>query len=285
MNQALLKYHLEKSGLFSKAEINSLVIKDMPGSTHAIYRVDANDSSYVIKIPKRQAYELVDRNNEYHASRITAEAGINIPFLYYDFDSGVNITTYLETVTIVSPMQDSAILSKVVAIFKKLHQLPKRFSNDINIFSVIDFYKNKISDKTPDGFEALLEWHPHIQKYQRELQIVKIETCPCHNDPIPSNFILNNQGRLFLIDWEYAGNNDPLWDLAVFTTEADFNLHQEHAFLNEYFQGKITSSEDARYLIYKIISDYLWVLWSIAMSDINNATKHFKKLEKTIFPL
>ncbi|MBS0350273.1 MAG: phosphotransferase [Proteobacteria bacterium] len=271
---SLLKYHLDKSGLFEK---QSITITTIAGSTHEIYRINTDDASYVLKIPKKQLQELIDKNNEYRAGQLTAEAGINIPFLYYDFDSGANITQFIDAQKI--SLANNSYIGKYVQIFKKLHQLPQRFQKDIKIFSVIAFYRDKVSDQIPDEFKNFIQWDHQIQQFKQELAPMTIETCPCHNDPIPANFILDNQDQMFLIDWEYAGNNDPLWDLATFISEMDFDFEQEQTFLSEYLQRKMSASEQRRYVIYKIASSYLWILWSMVTANLTNISKHLTRLD------
>ena len=87
------------------------------------------------------------------------------------------------------------------------------------------------------------------------------ELRPCHNDTVPENFVKDDE-RLYLIDWEYSGMNDPMWDLAAHIIECDFSEGDEELFLNTYFEGNIEEKYKTKILIYKICQDFLWSIWT-----------------------
>ena len=86
----------------------------------------------------------------------------------------------------------------------------------------------------------------------------------CHNDLVAENFI-KNEKRMYLIDWEYAGMNDPMWDVAAHLLECEFSAEEEELFLHYYFEGDIcTKVHRQKILIFKICQDVLWSTWTIA---------------------
>ncbi len=85
-----------------------------------------------------------------------------------------------------------------------------------------------------------------------------MEIKPCHNDTVPENFVKDINERMYLIDWEYSGLNDPMWDLAAHSIECDFSEDDEELFLNLYFNNLIEDKHKIRILVYKICQDFLW---------------------------
>ena len=92
---------------------------------------------------------------------------------------------------------------------------------------------------------------------------LEIKIVPCHNDPLCENWVLS-QGRMYLIDWEYAGMNDGMWDLADLSIEAALEPGQDEALLRAYFGAMPTQAEYERFLANKLYLDFLWTLWGKA---------------------
>lgn len=257
-------------------------VKRLSGGTNQVFLIDMNKRQYVLKIPKPAAIELIDRQNEYSAGQITAAAGINIPFIYYDPNSGINITRYQNQSQVLTRqlLQQTSIWQGVADLFKKLHQLPQFFSKDIVIFELFDFYRKKLTSAHRE--EILIDfyqWDSWISSCQKTLAKIPISKAPCHNDPILENFLITPK-NILLIDWEYAGNNDPYWDLASLSVEAQFDQQQDQQFLEYYGQFPLTELIYCRYNIYKILVDYLWALWCCHMQDYSNAKRRWQRFNE-----
>ena len=91
---------------------------------------------------------------------------------------------------------------------------------------------------------------------------LNIQLVSCHNDTVPENFIKSGT-KIYLIDWEYSGINDPIWDLAAISIESKLNKEDENKLLNYYFGRKPTKEEKLRMHINKIYQDFLWSIWAI----------------------
>ena len=257
--QGLTQY-LVASGLFEKTP-EILKIESLPGETNEVFLVTTQQQRYVIKIPRPLAKSLIDRECEYHAGNLTARAGINLPYLYFDTNSGVNITLYLDHI-----FEKELIIKKSTALFKKVHQLPQRFFRDLNIFEILNSYIHRLKDRLPPALSELLSWQNYLESLRLEFSFMDIPSVPCHNDPMLTNFLLANN-QLYLIDWEYAGNNDPCWDLASFALEAEISFEQEQIFLHDYYGEHLDSQIWRRFEVYKTLSNYLWSLWCVAMLE------------------
>ncbi|OLS41210.1 phosphotransferase family protein [Bacillus sp. MRMR6] len=69
--------------------------------------------------------------------------------------------------------------------------------------------------------------------------------------------------KMYLVDWEFSGMNDPLWDLAAYIIEAGLSLSEEELFLDSYFQENMTQANREQLLINKIFLDFLWTIWAL----------------------
>ena len=111
------------------------------------------------------------------------------------------------------------------------------------------------SDRTP--FEAL------------DAQPVAL--APCHCDPLCENF-LDDGSRMWIVDWEYSGMNDPMWDLGDLSVEAGMDAAQDAEMMAAYLGRAPSAAETGRMVIYKAMCDLLWTLWGlIQLADENPA--------------
>ena len=85
---------------------------------------------------------------------------------------------------------------------------------------------------------------------------------PCHNDPLCENWVVSDTDRLYLIDWEYAGMNDGMWDVAAVSIEAGYGHTDDERFLAAYLDHTPSDAERKHLLASKIYVDYLWTLWA-----------------------
>lgn len=93
--------------------------------------------------------------------------------------------------------------------------------------------------------------------------VCDIQNVPCHNDPLCENWVVSaDDDRLYLIDWEYAGMNDGIWDLADVSIEGVFTPENDELLLTEYLGSKPDQNEYKHFLANKIYVDYLWTLWA-----------------------
>jgi len=86
---------------------------------------------------------------------------------------------------------------------------------------------------------------------------------PCHNDPLCENWV-EGDGRMYLIDWEYAGMNDGMWDVADVSIEAGFDGECDRLLLAAYLGREPELADEKHFLASKIYVDYLWTLWAKA---------------------
>ena len=140
---------------------------------------------------------------------------------------------------------------------------------------MIDEYKALLASKgatLPDGYDdvqtagrgaSARRWSAHRSR-----------SLPCHCDPLCENF-LDTGDRMFIIDYEYAGNNDPMWDLGDLSVEGGFADEQDDALLRAYFDGEPPPDQRGRMVVYKAMCDLLWTLWGVIQHVNGNPADDF----------
>ena len=115
-------------------------------------------------------------------------------------------------------------------MFRSLHETAEPFATDFRLFAMIDDYKTLLTAKgaaLPDGYDAK---SIEVDAAERSSRPIRWRSCQ-HCDPLCENF-LDTGERMFVIDFEYSGNNDPMWDLGDLSVEAGFSPEQDTALLS-----------------------------------------------------
>ena len=97
---------------------------------------------------------------------------------------------------------------------------------------------------------------------------------PCHCDPLCENFF-DDGARMWIVDWEYSGMNDPLWDLGDLSVEAGFTPAQDLELMRAYCDAEPSTAEIGRMVIYKAMCDLLWTLWGLIQHSEDNPAEDF----------
>ena len=115
--------------------------------------------------------------------------------------------------------------------------------------------------------------------------------CNNHRTVISGDILGIEDGTIYLIDWEYSGMNDPMWDIAALFLENNFTEDNQDYFLNLYFEGKEPKNARRKILVYQILMDYLWAVWTVikevqgdnfgtyGMDRYNRAIVNLKKID------
>ena len=162
-------------------------------------------------------------------------------------------------------------VQKIIPLIKKVHQeIPNHLIGAPMIFwvfHVIRNYANFLDDKKSKHIlriPELLKSCKHLEKLSAPHEIVY-----GHNDLLAANF-LDDGSKLWLVDWEYAGFNNPLFDLGGLASNNDFSSEQEINLLEEYFEKKITDKLWEQYLAMKCSSLLRETMWSM-VSEISSS--------------
>ena len=111
---------------------------------------------------------------------------------------------------------------------------------------------------------------------------------PCHNDSLVGNWVLDKNGRLYLIDWEYSGMNEPMWDLSCLSIECIYTEQDDERLLRFYYGREVSDKEKKQFIAAKTYVDYLWTLWGLTRVPYDGrfmqeyADARYERLKKNI---
>ena len=258
------------------AGVNPASVTRLGGLTNLNYLVVAGDERLVVRVPGAGTSEYIDRAAEEVAARSAASAGVNAAVLFFDTTDGLMVTRYVDGAFTMNPerFRDLGSVARAGRALRQLHDEAEPFSTDFLLFTMIDDYKRLLAEKgatLPAGYH---EAEAAADATRVALEAAARPLVPSHCDPLCENF-LDTGERMFVIDYEYGGNNDPMWDLGDLSVEGLFDDEQDAALLRAYFDGDAPASDVGRMVAYKAMCDLLWTLWGVLQHVNNNPAEDF----------
>lgn len=242
--------------------INGIV--PLGGMTNKNYKLQIDDGLYVLRIPGNGTEEMISREEEIKNAVYANRIGVDAELVYFNPKTGIKISKYIEDAETLTPeaAKKQSSMEMVVDIIRKLHNSKLQMDNNFNIYSKIEKYEQILKNVNGNNFDDYYETKENIIYLKIMMDKLDIKLTPCHNDLVSENFVKSGDEKMYLIDWEYGGMNDPMWDLAAYCLENNLSEEEEELFLNIYFNGKVEYKYKKRVLINKIYQDFLWSLWT-----------------------
>ncbi len=247
------------------------------GLTNRVYKVAAGDAAYALRIPGEGTSAYIDRKVEAHNARVAAAAGVSAEVLFFDEADGLMLTRYLAGCVTMSPAQFRArpgAPARAAKALKRMHTCGETFRFRFELFDMIDEYRGLLKKRKaqlPDGYDAAVA---EAQSIRMVLGKSPPPLAPCHCDPLAENF-LDDGRRMWIVDWEYSGMNDPIWDLGDVSVEAEFDEAQDREMMAAYCDGPVPGAIYGRMVIYKAMCDLLWTLWGLIQHADGNPAEDF----------
>lgn len=251
------------------------------GITNENFRIEVNGDVFVLRIPGVDTELLgIVRSTECAVSQAAGEIGIGPEVFYVIEPEGYLITRFIEGRQILpDELGQSQNIRRVADAVRRVHQMapiPGTFSP----FRVVEDsaeIARRFKVGFPDNFSWLIE-----QMNAAETALLKSPLTPqiCHNDLLNANFL--DDGQIRILDWEYAGMGDPVFDLANFSTHHEFTDEQDRWLLECYF-GEVTAARWARIKLLKVISDFREAMWAMVQIGISKLDFNFRDYADTFF--
>ncbi|NFH68068.1 winged helix-turn-helix transcriptional regulator [Clostridium botulinum] len=248
----------------SEDEISEVVAAG--GMTNKNYRICVKGKRYILRVAGIGTECMISRKNEMFNSSIASEREYNVETPYFNVETGIKISTFIENAETLTPrsVKKEENLKQVTRILRDLHEdneFPMK--NEFNVFRELEKYEDIL--KTADGefFDDYDEVRERFMKLEQVLKECDRVFVPSHNDLVSENLVKDTEGRIYLIDWEYSGINDDMWDLAALSLENNFSEDDTELMFRLYFNGEVDENSRKRLLIHQISQDLLWAVWTL----------------------
>ena len=241
-------------------------LEDLTGGlTNRNVKVTTPDGVYVARCCDTTSNLLgIDRNQEYLNTKAAEQAGVGAPVIDYRPELGILLLGYLDGITLTNKdFERPGVVAKVAKGIRTLHEGP-RFRGDFNMFERQPSYLHTVQR---EGFEVpndYLDYADRFAQIEAVLRTGDQTTVPCNNDLLAGNFVEDGD-KMWLIDYEYSGNNDPCFELGNVWSECALSLDQLDELVTVYY-GRASRHEIARARLQGIVSKYGWTLWGCIQS-------------------
>lgn len=243
------------------------------GITNLNYRmtIEGSGGEVFAKIPGPGTEKFIDRRAANTAARQAAEAGISPRVLHFDEKSGIEFAEFVDagyrTATTLD-FQDRSVLERVIDVYGTWHRTDL-LPDTKTMFEQVDAHLAQVRDESiAMPLWAIDDVLPVYREIADRYLACGLEIVAAHNDPMPGNFLLGEDGDVVLIDFDYAGNNDRAYELALIFTEMFVSVEETRGLVARYL-GRDDFAFFSRVMLCRFIADTKWGLWGL----INNAAR------------
>lgn len=229
------------------------------GMTNRSFLFKCKDKRYIMRIPGEGTEQLINRKEEAQVYKTIDGRNICDNIAYINPNNGYKITEFIEG----SRVCDANNINDLKACMKKLrdfHELKLTVNHEFNIFKQINFYES-LWNGEKSIYKDYEKTKDHVFSLQNFIDEHVREKCLTHIDAVPDNFLFTEEGDIRLIDWEYAGMQDPHVDIAMFCIYALYNRQQVDNLIDIYFENNCHKETRLKIYCYIAACGLLWSNW------------------------
>jgi CTP:phosphocholine cytidylyltransferase-like protein/thiamine kinase-like enzyme len=249
------------------------------GLTNVSFSFDCNGKKYVYRHPGGTAGNLIDRQAELFAQMAAKEIGIDESVIRMEL-SGWKISYFVQDARNCDFEKYDEQLNTGMEYLHKLHTVIP--DDTVKIFDNVTEGKKlmAIASATKGNLER--EFAHLIAKVDKLYQLVKADAerlgyglVLCHNDTYEPNYLYDNQGKIYLIDWEYAGLNYAANDIGCILCRYDWTDAQIERYLKAFVGHDLTEEEHRYYMAFLPISAFYWFCWGLYKGSVGDDDSFF----------
>lgn len=243
------------------AEITNIKpLKD--GLTNTSFCFDCKGEAYVYRHPGRGTQEYINRLSEAASMRIAAELEIDKTFVVMNEEEGWKISKFIKNARLLD-YDDKEDIEKAVSLMTRLHQSGKSTPYAIEFEKGLVDFKEKLIKRNRFEFDDKEELEAMVGKVVGYLEQDHVAHTICHGDCYSPNFLVDEDGNMSLIDWEYSGMGDPTSDIGTFVACSDYTLEQVKEFIQIYLEHNPGVASERHFLGIIGLVSYYWFLWAL----------------------
>lgn len=247
------------------------------GMTNRMFHFRYGGGEYLIRVPGEGTSQMIDRHQEAWVYRTLKGQGITDNYICIDPDKGIKITQYISNAHTCNP-KDKEEVKKCIRHLYHFHQQKLTGKVEFDVFERMERYeeicRHDMRDYFPDYDETrrqMLELKELIQQTSGEKQL-------CHVDPVQDNFLIRD-GKIYLIDWEYAAMGDPHMDIAMFCIYAGYHKCEIDEVIDFYFKEGCKEEIRRKIYAYVAVCGFLWTIWCEIKRDSGVLFEEYEALQ------
>lgn len=262
MTESSIPKIIESCGFCIAEEVEKLQVMKA-GMTNRSYSFCVKNRKYIVRIPGEGTTQLINRAQEHKVYRVISSLGISEDVHYFDPTSGIKIASYLENAYVCDSSNRDNVQNCMSAL-RRLHCQRLHVNHTFDLWERLDFYES-LWHGTPSRYADYKEVKHSVLSLRQYIDAQPKENVLCHIDAVPDNFMFvtdkGGKEEIKLIDWEYAGMQDPHLDIAMFAIYAMYDRRQVDDLINLYFSEDCDHLTRMKIYCYIAVSGLLWSNW------------------------
>lgn len=233
------------------------------GMTNRSFLFEVKDQKYIMRIPGEGTDQLINRQEEAEVYNTINGLKICDEIAYINPSNGYKITEYLNGARVCDPLNEEDVRKCMVKL-KDFHALKLQVGHEFDIFHLIDFYES-LWGNMPSAYRDYDNTKKNVLALKSFIDRQEKEKVLTHIDAVPDNFLFvineNHEEEIRLIDWEYAGMQDPHVDIAMFSIYAMYDREHIERLIEIYFDGQYSHETKIKIYCYIAACGLLWSNW------------------------
>lgn len=247
--------------------VPSSEIKDITvlkkGMTNRSFLFNCKGEKYIMRIPGEGTERLINRTEEADVYEVVNENNICDDVKYMNPKTGYKITKFIEGARVCDPY-DVTDIKKCMKVLRDFHDLKLRVKHEFDIFGQIEFYES-LWDKKESVYQDYRQTKDKVMALREYIMQQPKKNVLTHIDAVPDNFLFyidaHGKENIRLIDWEYAGMQDPHVDIAMFCIYSMYDKEHVDQLIDIYFEGQCPRQLRAKIYCYIAACGLLWSNW------------------------
>jgi len=229
------------------------------GMTNRSFLFFVGDEQYIMRIPGEGTEELINREQEAFVYSKLNSLDLTDEIIYINDKNGFKISKFYSDVRVCDPTNENDVIICMNKL-REFHKLNIKVEHSFDVMSNIEFYEKLWGDE-----KSIYSDYQTTKKNTLSLWSF-VESIPktyslCHIDSIPDNFLISDSGKVLMIDWEYAGMQDPHIDIAMFAIYSLYEKEEVDRLIEAYFQKEISKTTKLKIYSYISLCGLLWSNW------------------------
>lgn len=257
--------HLKNDAISAIEQALGVTVQDIhdihvlkKGMTNRSFIFKCQDKHYIMRIPGEGTAKLIDRRAEYDVYRQVEKLPYVEKTLYLNPENGYKLTQFIEHSHNCDANNWDEV-RKCMQLLRKMHGEGLKVGHQFDVYRQLEFYESlRHGDSAYRDYE---EVKARVEQLRSFIDGLDKEWTLCHIDANPDNFVFDGDDHLYLIDWEYAGMQDPHIDIAMFAIYAMYDQSQLDRLIDAYFGGPIDALTWYKIYAYVAICGLLWSNW------------------------
>ena len=232
------------------------------GMTNRSFLFSCKDKKYIMRIPGEGTDQLINRRQEAAVYQTIAGRKICDEIAYINPESGYKITEYLEGARVCNA-ENEEDLQKCMKKLREFHGQKLKVDHSFELFGQMEYYES-LWEGTPSAYKDYEKTKEHVLQLKDYIEANAGEQVLTHIDAVPDNFLFvkeNGKEEIRLIDWEYAGMQDPHVDIAMFCIYSLYKKEQVDHLIDLYFEGNCDDRTRIKIYCYIAVCGLLWSNW------------------------